>query len=96
MQWLGANFHMNQQGNRAPAASRCFLNMKNHATTQSTTATTPRSNNAHPVKKPPSNELGITERRRSVRPLPVPLVVERQSDSVWAEFQALLAKKSNP
>ncbi|MCX8516708.1 MAG: hypothetical protein ORN29_01285 [Rhodoferax sp.] len=70
--------------------------MKNHATTQSTTATAQRPSNAHPAKKPPSNELGITERRRSVRTLPVPLAVEHQSDSVWAEFQALIAKHSTP
>ncbi|MCX8520424.1 MAG: hypothetical protein ORN28_02670 [Rhodoferax sp.] len=71
--------------------------MKNHATTQATTATATalRPINAHPVKKPPSNELGLAERRRSVRPLPVPLVVERHSDSAWAEFQALIAKHSN-
>ena len=93
MQQLGAN---STQGNQALAASRCFLNMKNHATTQSTTATAPRPGNANPVKKSPSNELGLTERRRSVRPLPVPLVVERHSDSVWAEFQALIAKKPTP
>jgi hypothetical protein len=34
-------------------------------------------------------DLGLVERRRSTRPLPVPEAVESQGDTDWAVFQAL-------
>jgi hypothetical protein len=36
-------------------------------------------------------ELGLTERRRLVRPLPAPHAVEVQSDVDWAIFQTLIS-----
>ncbi len=35
--------------------------------------------------------LGLSERRRSVRLLPVPEAVESNGDSEWAAFQALIS-----
>jgi hypothetical protein len=40
-------------------------------------------------EKPQSADLGLAERRRFIRPLPVPDVVESDGDSDWATFQAL-------
>jgi hypothetical protein len=40
--------------------------------------------------------LGLTERRRLVRPLPTPDVIEGDYDSDWAEFQALVSNDSQP
>jgi hypothetical protein len=34
-------------------------------------------------------DLGLVERRRTVRPLPVPDAVESNGDTDWATFQAL-------
>jgi hypothetical protein len=39
--------------------------------------------------KPTSYDLGISERRKAVRTLPVPLAQESDGDSGWAAFQAL-------
>ena len=38
-----------------------------------------------------ATELGLSERRRSVRPLPIPEAVESDGDTDWAAFQALLS-----
>jgi hypothetical protein len=38
-------------------------------------------------------DLGIAERRRSIRPLPVPDAVESNGDTDWAAFQALISDK---
>jgi len=43
-------------------------------------------------KKAVSLELGLTERRRLIRPLPVPDVEESDRDSVWGTFQALISE----
>ena len=45
--------------------------------------------------KPPakSADLGLTERRHGVRPLPVPEAVESDGDTDWATFQALVSDK---
>jgi hypothetical protein len=45
--------------------------------------------------KPParSSDLGLTERRHAVRPLPVPEAVESDGDTDWATFQALVSDK---
>ncbi len=42
----------------------------------------------------PAPGLGLTERRRLVRPLPTPEVIEGDYDSDWAEFQALVSDDS--
>jgi hypothetical protein len=34
-------------------------------------------------------DLGVVERRRTIRPLPVPDAVESNGDTDWATFQAL-------
>lgn len=39
-------------------------------------------------------DLGLTERRRSVRPLPAPEAVENDGDSAWAAFQSLISDNS--
>jgi hypothetical protein len=44
-------------------------------------------------KKAASLELGLTERRRLIRPLPVPEVVESDRDSVWGAYQSLTAEE---
>jgi len=36
-------------------------------------------------------DLGLSERRRSIRPLPVPDAVESNGDTDWAAFQALIS-----
>ena len=36
-------------------------------------------------------DLGLSERRRSIRPLPVPDAVESNGDTDWATFQALIS-----
>jgi hypothetical protein len=46
-----------------------------------------------PATKP--SDLGLTERRHTVRPLPVAQVVESDGDTDWATFQALIADKPN-
>ena len=43
--------------------------------------------------KPKQAELGFVERRKAVRTLPVPLVVESDGDTDWAVFQALISDK---
>jgi hypothetical protein len=40
-----------------------------------------------------SSDLGLTERRLVVRPLPVADAVESDGDTDWATFQALIADK---
>jgi hypothetical protein len=37
------------------------------------------------------SDLGLTERRHGVRPLPVPDVLESDGDTDWATFQALVS-----
>jgi hypothetical protein len=56
-------------------------------TTAANGATAPESEKAQ------SADLGIAERRKFIRPLPVPVVVESQGDTDWATFQALLSDK---
>ena len=34
--------------------------------------------------------LGFVERRRVPRPLPAPEVIEKNSDSIWAEFESVV------
>lgn len=49
---------------------------------------------AIPVGEPErfkSADLGLTERRRLVRPLPAPEAVESDGDSAWAAFQSLIS-----
>ena len=46
------------------------------------------------VASAPAPGLGLTERRRLVRPLPTPDVIEGDYDSDWAEFQALVSEDS--
>jgi hypothetical protein len=36
-------------------------------------------------------DLGLIERRRSIRPLPVADAVEKDSDTAWGAFQALIS-----
>ena len=43
--------------------------------------------------KPKSADLGIAERRKFIRPLPVPLAEESDRDSAWATFQELSSDK---
>jgi len=37
-------------------------------------------------------DLGLTERRKFIRPLPVPEVLESDGDSAWGAFQALISE----
>jgi hypothetical protein len=38
-----------------------------------------------------NGDLGLTERRRSVRPLPVADAVESDGDTAWGTFQSLIS-----
>jgi hypothetical protein len=49
------------------------------------------SGSGKPTDKPA--DLGLTERRHAIRPLPVPDAVESDGDTDWATFQALISDK---
>ena len=49
----------------------------------------PGTDDAAKDEKSKSGELGLSERRRFIRPLPVPEAVESDGESDWATFQAL-------
>jgi hypothetical protein len=53
------------------------------------TITRPDPRSSKPAAK--SSDLGLTERRHVVRPLPVADAVESDGDTDWATFQALIA-----
>ena len=61
-----------------------------------------QSSSATPVVEPGIKALsppepvgpGITDRRKTVRTLPIPLAVESDRDSDWALFEALISKQS--
>jgi hypothetical protein len=53
----------------------------------------PGSNASAPAAAKKSSDLGLTERRHVVRPLPIPEVEESDGDTDWANFQALISDK---
>ena len=46
-----------------------------------------------PAEPPKSADLGMAERRKMIRPLPVPEALESHGDTDWAAFEALLSDK---
>jgi len=52
----------------------------------------PKAEAGREVQKPTPPDLGLTERRKFIRPLPVPEVVESDGDSAWGTFQALISE----
>ena len=69
------------------------MNMKNDKSVKAPADAAAEKTSADSSEKSKPMDLGLTERRRTIRPLPVPDVVESESDTAWGAFQSLISDK---
>ncbi len=63
--------------------------MKSAKPAKPAASSSPGTDAAAKDEKTKSDDLGLSERRNFIRPLPVPHAVESDGESDWATFQAL-------